>query len=169
MLAFLCGAMEYAEDEGRAWRWQMKNWLHANLNHQAYDPTEEAHRILIPEEIDHLSEWKGSDPVRFRKLMRRIIRHDLDVMTRRADYVICLWDRAAARGAGTQAELTFAFRKGLPVYLISSFPPDEISGWLLGCVDRVFSDFTKLKEYLQAAYGRVPRPEASLRTVGSRK
>ncbi len=159
MLAFLCGAMEYAEDGGRGWRRTLGEWLRLNLKHQVYDPTQEALRLLTREERDHLNEWKRTDLTRFRKIMRRVINRDLDVMVHRADYVICFWDEAAARGCGTQAELTAAYRKGLPVFLVTRYSVPELSGWLLGCVDRVFDGFDRLQEHLRITYGGAPRQE----------
>jgi hypothetical protein len=41
--------------------------------------------------------------------VRKIIAWDLDRIESRADYLICYWDAAAARGGGTQGEL-FSFQ-----------------------------------------------------------
>ena len=160
MLAFLCGGMEYAPDGGRAWRERIRLWLQENLNHHVYDPTVEARRILTPEELDGLGKWKVTDLDRFRKVMRFILNHDLDVMARRADYVICNWDEAAARGGGTHAELTSAYRKGIPVYLVTEMPVEEVSGWVLGCTDKIFSSFDDLKSSFAATYGKEARQQA---------
>ena len=154
MLAFLCGGMEYAPDGGRQWREQMRLWIQENLNHRVYDPVEEARRILSAEELKGLSDWKASDPERFRKLMRFIINHDLDLMAGQAGYIVCLWDEAAARGGGTQAELTAAYRKGIPIYCVAAMPLDEVSGWVIGCCDRVFAGFDELKAMLTSTYGK---------------
>jgi hypothetical protein len=152
MLAFLCGGMEYAPERGRQWRERMRLWIQENLNHRVYDPTEEARRILSHEELENLGTWKASDPERFRKVMRFIINHDLDVIAGQADYVVCFWEQAAARGGGTQAELTAAYRKGIPVYCVTESPAEEISGWILGCIDRIFPSFDELEAYLAATY-----------------
>lgn len=168
MLAFLCGGMEYSPDAGREWRKRMRFWLQDNLNHSVYDPTEEARWLLNEEELRSLPAWKSSDLERYRKVMRLIINHDLDVIANRADYVVCFWDEAAARGGGTQAELTAAYRKGIPVYLVAAMPREEISGWVLGCTDKVFSKFEELKSFLSEIYGKEARQrplwEASDRT-----
>ncbi len=152
MLAFLCGGMEYAPDGGRQWRERIRAWIHENLNHNVYDPVEESRRILSEEELAGLAAWKTADPERYRKVLRFIINHDLDVMASRADYVVCRWDEAAARGGGTQAELTAAYRKGIPVYIVTELAAREISGWVLGCADKVFSTMDELKAYLTTAY-----------------
>jgi hypothetical protein len=161
MLAFLCGGMEYAADGGRAWRERIRLWLQDTLNHRVYDPTIEAQRLFSGEELRDLPSWKTADPERFRRAMRIVINHDLDVMARQADYVLCLWDEAAARGGGTQAELTTAYRKGIPVYLVTEMSTEEISGWILGCADRVFASFDELKPFLASTYGQ----EASQRAL----
>lgn len=158
MLAFLCGAMEFAPDGGRDWRGRMRQWIEENLNHRGYDPTEEARRILSEEELRNLRRWKTSDLERYRQVMQFIINHDLNVMANQADYVVCYWDEAAARGGGTQGELTAAHRKGIPVYLVTEMPVEEISGWVLGCVDRISPAFDELKQFLAATYGKEARP-----------
>lgn len=160
MLAFLCGGMEYATDGGRAWRERIRLWLQDTLNHRVYDPIVEAQRLFTAEERRDLPAWKTSDPERFRRAMRIVINHDLDVMARQADYVVCLWDEAAARGAGTQAELTAAYRKAIPVYLVTEMSAAEISGWILGCADRVFANFDELKSFLASTYAREARQHA---------
>jgi len=160
MLAFLCGAMEYASDGGATWRERIRLWIQESLNHRVYDGVVEARRLFSVEELRDLPAWKTSDPERYRRVMRIAINHDLDVMTRQADYVVCLWDEAAARGGGTQAELTAAYRKGIPVYLVTEFPAGEISGWVLACTDRVFTDFNELKTCLASTYGKDARQQA---------
>ena len=160
MLAFLCGAMEYASDGGANWRERIRLWIQESLNHRVYDPVIEAQRLFSAEELRSLPEWKTSDTERYRRVMRIAINHDLDVMTRQADYVVCLWDEAAARGGGTQAELTTAYRKGIRVYVVTEMPANEISGWVLACTDRLFTDFNELKTFLAATYGKDARQQA---------
>ncbi len=160
MLAFLCGAMEYSPDSGRGWRERMRLWLQDYLNHSVYDPTEEARRLLSEEEFRNLPAWKATDLERYRKALRLLVNHDMDVMAGRADYVVCFWDEAAARGGGTQAELTAAYRKGIPVYLVAEKPLEQVSGWVVACTDKIFSTFEELKMFLAATYGKEARQRA---------
>ncbi len=157
MLAFLCGGMECSSDGGKEWRERLRLWLQETLNHRVYDPTQEARRILTEEELRSLPEWKRTDVERYRKALRIAINRDLDVMQNQTDYVICYWDEAAARGGGTQAELTLAYRKGIPVYFVTAMPPEQVSGWVLGCTDKIFASFEDLKSFLVATYGREAR------------
>ena len=135
-------------------------WIQENLNHRVYDPVIEAQRLFSAEELAGLPAWKTSDTERYRRTIRIAINHDLDVMTRQADYVLCLWDEAAARGGGSQAELTTAYRKGIRVYMVTEMVASDISGWVLACTDRVFSSFEELKPFLASTYGKDARQQA---------
>ncbi len=157
MLAFFCGEAEDSRDGGQPWRGRMRRWLEENLNHRVYDPAEEGRRVLTDEEFQSLPKWKATDLERYRKALRIVINHALDVMQNQADYVVCLWDEPTARGGGAQAELTAAYRKGIPVYLVTEIPLEQIGGWVLGCVDKVFSSFDELKSSLAATYGKEAR------------
>lgn len=160
MLAFLCGGMEFSPDGGRQWRQRIRLWLQENLNHRVYDPTVETRRVLNEEESKNYREWKLTDLDRFRRVMRIVINHDVDVMANQADYVVCLWDEAAKEGGGTQAELTAAYRKGIPVYMVAEMPVEEISGWVVACSTKIFPDFNELKSYLAATYGKEAQQRA---------
>jgi hypothetical protein len=85
--------------------------------------------------------------------VRKIIAFDLDIIENHADYLICYWD-APARSGGTSAELTIAHRKGIPVYLVTTLPTKELSGWMLGCSDQVFRSVEELKAFLAARFAR---------------
>jgi hypothetical protein len=41
-----------------------------------------------------------------------------------------------------------AYRRGVPVYLVTQLPAEQVSGWILGCASQVFSSFEELQEYL---------------------
>ena len=160
MLAFLCGGMEFSPDGGRQWRDRLRNWLQDNHNHRVYDPTVETRRILNDEEFANFRAWKLTDLDRFRKVMRIIINHDVDVMSNQADYVVCFWDEAAIAGGGTHAEITTAYRKGIPVYLVSEMPVEDISGWVVACSSKIFPGFNDLKSFMTATYGKEAQQRA---------
>jgi nucleoside 2-deoxyribosyltransferase len=153
MLAYLCGPIEYAEDGGRLWRRKLAPFLREQLGHRVYDPAEDEQKNLSEEEVGHFRDWKKTDLERFRRVIRKIIAFDLDLIENKADYLICFWDSLAKSG-GTSAELTVAYRKGIPVYLVRTLPAAEISGWMLGCSDHLFSSVEDLKEFLVARFSR---------------
>jgi nucleoside 2-deoxyribosyltransferase len=154
MLAYLCGPIEFAAGGGKLWRRKLTPFLLDELGHRVYDPAEDEKKSLTEEEAAHFREWKKSDFDRFRRVVRKIIHFDLELIENKADYLICYWDNEAGQSGGTPAELTVAFRKGIPVYLVSSSPLEEISGWMLACADQVFTSIEDLKVFLQGRYGR---------------
>jgi len=153
MLAYLCGPIEFAAEGGKLWRRKLLPFLRSELGHRVYDPAEDEKKNLTDEEVAHFREWKTRDLDRFRRVVRKIIQFDLDLIENKADYVICYWDDDDARSGGTPAELTVAYRKGIPVYLVSQLPPEQVSGWMLACADQVFHSIEELKEFLLARYG----------------
>jgi len=156
MLAYLCGPIEFAPDGGKLWRRKLTPFLHNELGHRIYDPAEDEKKNLSDEEAERFREWKQTDVERFRRVIRKIIQYDLDIVENKADYVICFLfgEGAALTSGGTSAELTFAHRRGIPVYLVTDVAMDKISGWVLGCADRVFSDVDELKKFLLERYGK---------------
>ncbi len=156
MLAYLCGPIEFASDGGKLWRQNLKPFLRQELGHRVYDPAEDEKKNLTDEEAAHFRGWKTSDPARFRCVVRKIIQFDLDLIENMVDYVICHLDEAAANGTvlsgGTSAEVTIAHRKAIPVYLVAPLPPEQLSGWLMACADRVFPSVEELKRFLLERY-----------------
>lgn len=153
MRFYLAGAIEYAPDLGRAWRREMTAFLRA-LGHEVYDPVDDELKSLTEEERRSFRGWKKTDLARYRVALRKIIDFDLDVVEHQSDAVIALWDEYAARGAGTQGELTLAWRRGKPVFLVTAMPPAEVSGWILGCATEVFASFEELRARLEKDLGQ---------------
>ncbi len=154
MLAYLCGPIEFAAGGGKLWRRKLTPFLRDELGHRVYDPAEDERKNLTEEEAAHFREWKQTDFERFRRVVRRIIQFDLDLVENKADYLICYWEDGAGHSGGTPAELTIAYRKGIPVYLVTPSPVAEISGWVLACADQVFPSIEELKMFLMTRYGR---------------
>jgi hypothetical protein len=146
---YLSGGMEYADDEGRTWRADLQAWLEREAGWSVFNPSAESDRLLRAEfPGTSLRSLKASDPGRYREIVRRIVMHDCREIAERSDIVVCRWDDAAMRGAGTKGELTIARYFGKPVYLVTAVPPADIPGWVLGCVTEVFPDFDALRRFL---------------------
>ena len=147
MLIYLCGAIEYAPDHGKAWRAEVTRSLH-ELGHDVYDPALDEKKDLTDQEARDFRGWKQTDLPRFQQTIRKIIQYDLDWVEERCDALVAYWDEHAGKGAGTQGELTVAYRRGVPVYLVTKLPVEQVSGWVLGCASQVFPSFGELREYL---------------------
>jgi len=156
MLVYLAGVIEYSPDLGRGWRKEFTPFLAEDLGHKVYDPAEDERKSLTEDEQMHLRSWKRSDLARFQTVVRKIIEWDLNIVPR-SDYVVCYLDEHALKGGGTSAELTFAYRRDIPIYIVSPLPVSEISGWILGCATKVFPGFAELKAFLKNRYpGGIP-------------
>jgi hypothetical protein len=160
MLAYLSGSIEYSPDRGKGWRSGLAPFL-KSLGHDVYDPAEDERKNLSDEEQRDFRGWKHNDLPRFQQVIRKIIAYDLDWIEHRADYIVAYWDDFATRGAGSQAELSFAYRHGIPVYLVSAMPIAAVSGWILGCATEVFMSFEGLKEFLRQRYRTEQEPLAT--------
>jgi len=150
MRIYLSGAIEYSPDRGRQWRAAITPFLEAQ-GHEVYDPALDQKKNLNDYEVEHFREWKATDLERFRKTVRKIIAWDLERIEQRTDAIICYWDEHCMKGAGTQAELTYAHRMGLPVYLVTAMPVEQVSGWVLACSTEVFRSVAELQERLSLA------------------
>jgi nucleoside 2-deoxyribosyltransferase len=146
MFFYLAGSIEYSPDKGRAWRARIAPAL-KELGHEVYDPAEDELKNLTEAEAREFRTWKQTDLERFRRTVQKIIAYDLDLIEHSSDAIICYWDEHAGRGAGTQGELTFAHRIGVPVYLICGVPIEQISGWLLACATEIFCSFDEFHEF----------------------
>ncbi|MFQ6608117.1 MAG: hypothetical protein ACE5EE_06215 [Fidelibacterota bacterium] len=153
MKVYLSGAIENAPDEGKKWREEMSRWLLGSLNHEVFNPLDVDATLIDPEEQQNFRSWKMTDYERFLKVVRRFIDRDLDVLCSDIDYLICYWDRAVRKGAGTHGEVTIAYHRDIPVYLVLGMPLSQVSSWILGCSTKVFGDFDELKKYLKQTYG----------------
>ena len=152
MIAYLSGAMEFASDEGAAWRNSISFWLNNELGHKTIDPVQESAKIIEKNNAADYREWKSLDPERYANFIKLCVKNDINIVRNKADYIICLWDANVIKGAGTHAEVTLAFELNKPVYLINRLPLMDLSGWIMACSTEIFDDFNQLKEFLIKHY-----------------
>lgn len=141
--------MEYANNEGRDWRQDLQRWLESELGWEVFNPNVESDTFFRTHHPDiNFRALKSTDPAQYRRIARRLVEIDSTEIEKKTDILVCYWDEAAARGAGTKGEVTLAKHFGKPVYLVTSFPMEEIPGWVLGCTTQVFPSFHELKVFL---------------------
>ncbi len=151
-LVYLAGAMEHAPDNGCGWRAEITPFLTDTLGHRVFDPCIEENHVLTPEELQNFRNWKSGDLGRFREIVRKIIKTDLETLVHKVNYVVCLWDEHVLRGAGTHGELTLAHLHGIPVYMVNHMPIEQTSSWIIGCTTEIFPDFEALRNHLLSIY-----------------
>jgi hypothetical protein len=154
MRGYLAGSIEFSDDGGREWRQRLRAFLQKDLGHDIYDPAEDETKNLTENEVANFRQWKSTNFERYRTVVRKIINYDLDIIETRTDYVICYWEAHSGRGGGTPAELTTAYRNGIPVFLVTEVPLVNVSGWVLSCADQVFTSFEGLKKFLAIGSSR---------------
>jgi hypothetical protein len=155
MLIYLCGAIAYSPDHGKAWRTEVTRLLH-ELGHEVYDPALDEKKDLTEQEAREFRGWKQTDLPRFQQTIRKIIQYDLDWVEERCDALVAYWDEHTSKSAAMQGELTVAYRRGVPVYLVTKLPADQVSGWILGCASQVFPGMEELREYMINKRSRTP-------------
>ena len=62
MIAYLSGAMEYAQNEGADWRIVMKDWLKEHLSHEVIDPVMESNKLVVHYDAKDYRDWKKHQP-----------------------------------------------------------------------------------------------------------
>ena len=164
---YLAGRMDHEKDRGHEWRAKLTPFLH-ELGFDVLNPYEFEIKQLeglrpgrLPEGFKHWVELCYSeDPkhvARFVRYMRRIIKFDLNLVKNDTDYIIVLWDKGCASGAGTHAELTFALDCNVPVFCVAK---TKMPYWARACCDEVFSSFDELKSFMKEEFGPNDSDEA---------
>jgi hypothetical protein len=153
MIAYLSGAMEYADDEGEGWRKNITEWLTSNLDHSVINPVEESRLIISNTDSHDYRNWKETDLVRYKNFINKFVMRDIEAVTREANYIICLWNEEVFKGAGTHGEVTLAFEHSIPVYVVNQIPLTDLSGWIIACSTEIFENFEELKLFLLSKFG----------------
>jgi|TARA_B100001105_G_scaffold160659_1_gene129259 hypothetical protein len=152
MIAYLSGPIENAHNDGADWRNMMTEWLKTELNHKVFNPVIETKSIIKNHTVNDFRVMKKTNPYEYKKIIRKIIRVDLEAVVQHADYLIVKWDKSVFRGGGTHGEVTMAYWLGKPVFLINKLPIDDLSSWIFSCSEEIFENFESLKKRLEEIY-----------------
>lgn len=149
MRVYLSGGMEYADDEGVRWRQELQNWLEEKLSYSVFNPNIESDRFFNSHYPNvNFRQLKNDNLELYQEIVKKLVEIDCNEIANNTDFVICYWEEGAAKGAGTKGELTIAKYFNKPVYLVTSFPLEDIPGWVLGCTTKIFRTFEELKDFL---------------------
>jgi hypothetical protein len=154
MKTYLSGGIEYAQDFGKNWRYEISEWLTAAFNHQIFNPTKES-IIFFQEKFPGFKRSKLKElPVQeIRRIISSLVDFEIATIINDIDYVICFWDESCYKGAGTQGELTVAKYNNIPVYIVTQIDINKIPSWIIGCSTEIFKNFDELKTHLKLIYG----------------
>ena len=152
MKAYLSGPIENAENDGASWRQDMTFWLGKNLNHKVFNPVIETKNIIGHLKANNFRSMKKTDPTEYKKIIRKIIKLDLEAVINDSDYLIVKWDKSVLKGGGTHGEITMAYWIKKPIFIVNSLPIEDMSSWIFSCSDFIFNDFKSLKKKLLQLY-----------------
>ena len=152
MVAYLSGPIENAHDHGSSWRDNITIWLESNLNHKVFNPVKETQSRIKECTKSDFRSMKKTNPSEYIKIIRKIIKLDLEAVINDSDYLIVNWDKSVLKGGGTHGEITMAYWVKKPIYIVNSLPLDEMSSWIFSCANHVFTDFDSLKSKLTILY-----------------
>lgn len=172
MKFYLSGGMEYKKNLGKKWR----DWLTEQLEEQRHDAINPVKLESAMDEEDadkgfplqsKLSILKDEGKLNeVRKIVRdSLFRKDMFAI-QLADAIIVLYDESAQKGAGTLSEAWEAFREGVPVYLVTDFPIEDVPTWLIGETTQIFADFEELLEYVKD-HSHIIRDQMDARQIAS--
>ena len=156
MKAYLSGPIENAENDGASWRQDITLWLKKNLNHKVFNPVIETKRIIGHRDASDFRSMKKTDPIKYKKIIREIIKLDLEAVINGSDYLIVKWDESVLKGGGTHGEITMAYWIKKPIFIVNSLSIDDMSYWIFSCSDFIFDDFKSLKKKLMQLYKGIP-------------
>ena len=152
MIAYLSGPIENANNDGAGWRNNITEWLKAELNHRVFNPVIETKSIIEHQSTSDFRLMKKTNPDEYKKIIRKIIKVDLNAVVHKSDYLIVKWDESVFKGGGTHGEITLAYWIGKPIYLVNELPLEDISSWIFSCSNYVFNNFDDLKSKLKKLY-----------------
>ena len=152
MIAYLSGPIENAENDGAKWREDITLWLDQNLKHNVFNPVLETKSIMKHHDARNFRSMKITDPLKYKKIIREIIKLDLNAVVNKSDYLIVKWDESVLKGGGTHGEVTMAYWMKKPIYIVNSLSLNDMSSWIFSCSDFIFDDFDGLKKQLIKLY-----------------
>tara|TARA_B100000886_G_C20126228_1_gene368006 strand:+ start:68 stop:559 length:492 start_codon:yes stop_codon:yes gene_type:complete len=163
MKAYLSGPIENAENDGASWRQDITSWLRNNLNHKVFNPVIETKSIIGNLNSSNFRAMKKTNPIKYKNIIREIIKLDLEAVINDSDYLIVKWDKSVLKGGGTHGEVTMAYWIKKPIFIVNSLPIDDMSSWIFSCSDFIFNDFKSLKKKLAQLYKGIPNTKRMIK------
>jgi nucleoside 2-deoxyribosyltransferase len=172
---YLAGGMEASKELGAGWRKDITPFLEEIgfevLNPNLFEPQQLRHCHIhdIPDYIttglgQKLKVTKWHDLLQIEteseegkrlykrglKYIRQIIEYDCKMVQDQTDVMLVFWDDKLMKGCGTQAEITLAYLKGIPVYVVATC---RMPAWARGCSTKIELTWDAIKEQLKKDFG----------------
>jgi len=165
---YLVGPIQYVDDYF-SWRQKMSDFLH-ELGHNAEFPWGEVYhsKWMRGEFKRDLKKMKREDWLKkVRRYMRaQVIRFDLQTLLK-SDGII-FYIPKGTRTVGSYGEQTLAyylkvwepdkkgkkFARGKRIFVIAEDPIEDLSYWMIGCSDWIFSSLDEFRAYFKNNFNR---------------
>lgn len=150
-ICYLAGPIDYAKDQGKGWRKEVKKKLKSYKIH-FLDPTNKLKGLT--KEVDSEQEKIKTLKVQKKweelsKMMKNVVRSDLRCIDV-SDYIIAYVD-PKVQVCGTYHEMINAINQKKPVLIVVNGGKEKASSWLFGICDykNMFDSFDELFAYLE--------------------
>lgn len=166
---YLSGGMEHSPDLGEAWRKEAST----NLMSMNYFPLDifELDRAYSNKHGDLYYFYNDDLPIdkklQFKTNVRKhFIYTDLELVDKDSDAIIVNWDISAALGGGTHNEISHAYERDIPIFIIIT-DDTKLPGWIRAQASKVFTRWGDLYEYLdKLPFGILKRDQYGNRRAG---
>lgn len=149
---YLSGGMQFKKGKGSTWRINASE----KLRNMGYFPLDicELDRAYAAEHGDlfyaYQKEFSHEELVQFKSNIRKhFVYTDLELVDKDSDAIIVLWDEAAQLGGGTHNEISHAYERDIPIFLVAAVPREKIPGWIVAQSTKIFRSFDSLWKYLE--------------------
>ena len=139
---YLCGAMEYTDDNGAGWRQEYKERLERTFDFKCIVPEDYEEDIIGDCNIRQLKKDKIDEYI---ITVRKLIDRDIQLVEE-SDLIICNWN--GEMSSGTFHEAGHAYLKNKESFLVTSFNFCDVPGWFLSCFSNAFKSLDDLVAYL---------------------
>ncbi len=135
-IIYLAGPMESVANAGAEWRMVYENKLHT-VGFRSISPNRLEKYVTDIYSINYseIHNLKGVNLDDFRKKFRPVVHLDI-LAVRYSDGVLVRFNNE--KSSGTHAEITDACLNGIPSFMVSSEPPQNILSWILACTEGLY-------------------------------
>jgi len=145
---YLAGSIQFTESY-MDWRIDMTKFLEAN-GFGAYNPLTK-YSGKSEQYKDRVKKFLAANQIDLCRNFTRtiIIAPDYNYIDKSDGLIVYI--KKEDRVFGTIAEMSYAYRTGKPIFLVTDIPVIEYSAWMVGMSTKIFRNFTELKRYLKKA------------------
>lgn len=146
---YLSGGIQFAEDNGASWRLMVSE----SLKQMGYYPIDVLkYDGMFRDKYGSAYDYEAMKKLPHNEMKKAVRAHhidpDMDLVAHNTDLLFVVYDEAAQKGCGTQAECQHAYNCGVPIVLVDHLHDGEISLWLQALSTVMFKSVSTALHYL---------------------